>query len=531
MQKSMWLMVVVLFSMFISGCGGGTSTSIIASTPTALTPSDVSGKVLYSTPINSIKGYVAFQTSSGGSAAWDSQANRKPTPIADVHGTWAISNGQLVLSVAGTPSYQFTCIQKESNYWLVSDGHNTITRMYSDQAAAENYLDSITAANGTNVKLAGAIQGTPLTMPFSNVSTVAGVTGTSGVNIFSDYSTAKSPPSLFGRPIGITTMDGTTFFVLDNANNNIVKLTPGTNGIMTATTLKTSGGVIIPFNYPSDITTDGTNLYVTDTYNYVIKKISPDNHGAWISATLSGTGASGSFDGTGNTLSATGVVVTTGTARFAAPIGITTDGTNLYVTDNYAIRKVDIATGNTTTLAGSPGAAGSIDATGTAARFNVPLRITTDGTNLYVTDNSNYTIRKVSIATGQVTTIAGSPGNLGTNITPSVPTGDKALFNGPNGITTDGTNLYVTDWGPVIYGGPARGQVVFSIVLNPTGQYSGPVTRIAGTQDTIAPVNGPNQPTPLSPNQALFNCPIGITTDGTGLYVADSLNYTIRRIK
>jgi hypothetical protein len=532
----MWLMAaLLLFSMFIYGCGGGTTTSIIGSTPTALTPSDVSGKTLYSTRANpanvAAKGYIAFQTYSGGSAKWDSQVNRNPTPLADVNGTWAISNGQLILSVAGTPSYQFTCIQKETNYWLMSDGSNTITRMYFDRSHAETYLNTITVQNSQNIKLGGAVQGTALKTPFSNVSTVAGTTGVSGVNTFSDYTTAKSPPALIGRPVGITTTDGTTFYVLDNGNNDIVKLTPGPDGIMTASTLKTSGGDIILFNYPSDITTDGTNLYVTDTYDYVIKKISPAN-GAWISAALSGGGTSGAFDGTGNILSATGAVVTTGTARFASPIGITTDGTNLYVTDDDAIRKVDIATGNVTTLAGSAGAPGSIDATGTSARFNLPLRITTDGNNLYVTDGSNYTIRKVSIATGLVTTIAGSPGNYGTMISSSAATGDKALFNGPNGITTDGTNLYVTDWGPVIEGGPARGQVIFSIALNSSGQYSGPVTLVAGTQDAIAPVNGSNQPSALTPpSKALFNCPIGITTDGSGLYVADSLNYTIRRIK
>jgi hypothetical protein len=142
----------------------------------------------------------------------------------------------------------------------------------------------------------------------------------------------------------------------------------------------------------------------------------------------------------------------------------------------------------------------------------------------------------VSIATGQVTTIAGKPGTFGTNSTQSVLTGDKALFNGPNGITSDGTNLYVTDWGPVIYGAPVRGQVIFSIsltltpsVLNPGSFTSSAVTKIAGTQDTIA--TGSNQPSPLAPNSALFNCPTGIYTDGTSLYVADTDNYTIRRIK
>ena len=46
-----------------------------------------------------------------------------------------------------------------------------------------------------------------------------------------------------------------------------------------------------------------------------------------------------------------------------------------------------------TTFAGS--SYGSTDATGTSARFNFPQGITTDGTNLYVSDTYNHRIRKI----------------------------------------------------------------------------------------------------------------------------------------
>jgi hypothetical protein len=92
-----------------------------------------------------------------------------------------------------------------------------------------------------------------------------------------------------------------------------------------------------------------------------------------------------------------------------------------------------------TTLAGS--SQGSTNATGTSAQFNKPRGITTDGTNLYVADSSNHRIRKIVISTGVVTTLAGSSqGALDA-------TGTSARFNSPRGITTDGTNLYVSDWG------------------------------------------------------------------------------------
>ncbi len=142
--------------------------------------------------------------------------------------------------------------------------------------------------------------------------------------------------------------------------------------------------------------------------------------------TLAGS-SEGSTDATGTS------------ARFYRPSGITTDGTNLYVADryNHRIRKIVIDNGTVTTLEGS--SEGPTDATGTSASFSNPVGITTDGTNLYVADYSNHRIRKIVISTGVVTTLAGSSsGNTDA-------TGTSASFYWPTGITTDGSNLYVAD--------------------------------------------------------------------------------------
>lgn len=134
-------------------------------------------------------------------------------------------------------------------------------------------------------------------------------------------------------------------------------------------------------------------------------------------------------------------------ASFRRPEGITTNGANLYlyVADysSHIIRKIVIATGAVSTLAGKAGAESPNNGTGSQARFNSPTGITisSDGKTLYVTDSGNYTIRKIEIATGKVSTLAGKLGVYGS----ADGVGSKAKFGSINQITTDGANLYVTD--------------------------------------------------------------------------------------
>lgn len=543
MQKTMLLMAALMLSLFISGCGGGsTSASVVASTPDVLGVSDIYSKTGRTLSFTASKGTssATFHIYSG-VTRYDWNSNPQDTSVA--LGTWSMSNNgtvsfvdtnkNLVKTITGIQKVYTDPTKAALNYWLVSASDSTVSQNYN----CRMYIDSTTAfgtyTSSTAVKIGlmgGAIQAAPLSATFSDISTsrvetVAGITGTSG---FSDYSTANGPPAKFGKPVGITTTDGSTFFVLDSTNNAIRRVYSD-GGITKVTTLplKNSTGTAVTLNGPTDITTDGTNLYVTDTSNYRIQKIAlaydTSGNPTGTMTALAGTGVSGSVDGTGNTT--VNGTTTTGTARFAYPIGITTDGTNLYVTDNQAIRKVVISTGDVTTLAGSPGTANSTDGTGTAARFNLPIRITTDGTNLYVTDTNNYTIRKVVIATGVVSTIAGTAGTSGDKD----GIGTKATFSGPEGITTDGTYLYVTDWGRVVYGNPVVGQTIRRVTIS-----DGTVTTIAGKSSHVNVRDGngnlPDSGDTKSARDVYFYCPAGITTDGTSLFVADALNYTIRRV-
>jgi hypothetical protein len=268
-------------------------------------------------------------------------------------------------------------------------------------------------------QLGGSIQGTELSLSTA-VTTLAGSSWGS--------TDATGTSASFATPAGITT-DGTNLYVADQSNSRIRKIVID-NG--TVTTLAGSSwgstdatGTSARFYWPMGITTDGSNLYVADSGNNRIRKIVISTG---VVTTLAGS-SSGSTDATGTS------------ASFANPIGITTDGTNLYVADdgNNRIRKIVISTGVVTTLAGSSN--GFADATGTSAMFKFPYGITTDGTNLYVSDYGNHRIRKIVISTGVVTTLAGSSQGS------TDGTGTSATFDEPYGITTDGTNLYVAEVG------------------------------------------------------------------------------------
>ncbi len=250
-------------------------------------------------------------------------------------------------------------------------------------------------------------------------------------------------------------------------------------------------GTAAVFRNPKSITTDGTNLYVADYDNHKIRKIVISSK---VVTTLAGS-TYGYDDGTGTD------------AKFHYPSGITTDGTNLYVAESgtHQIRKIVISSKVVTKLAGYR-YSGDTDDTGEDARFNTPVDLTTDGTNLYVTDNKNHTIRKVVISSGVVTTFAGTSGSSGS----TDDTGNDARFKSPKGITTDGTNLYVVDGNLTI-----RKIVISSRV----------VTTLAGTAGgnnyAVIDDTGPD---------AAFNTPYRIATDGTNLYVTEYNKALIRKI-
>ena len=238
---------------------------------------------------------------------------------------------------------------------------------------------------------------------------------------------------------------------------------------------------------------DSENLYVVD--GRVIRKVVIAT--AEVTTIAGGTGDPATVDGPRDQ------------ARFKSLGGLCGDDLFLYLTDDSTIRKMNIATGEVTTIAGVPGAPGNVDGVGSAARFSKPSGIWGDGTSLYVTDASAGTIRKIAMDTGLVTTLAGSPSQTPVQYENIDGIGAAARFQSPRGIWGDGTFLYVTD----------------------DGMHNVRRIRIAnGETTTVAGTAGKAGADDARGVAARFSQPTGIWGDGIDLYVGDLSNYTIRRL-
>ena len=174
------------------------------------------------------------------------------------------------------------------------------------------------------------------------------------------------------------------------------------------------------------------NIYITGAYK--VRKITA---ATGIISTIAGTGSSGSYGDGGPAID----------AAFGYSMGIAVSPTNdIYITDIHKIRKIDALTGIISTVAGSgaPGYSGDGSLAVAAELKSVSgVAVDTAG-NIYVADLANYVIRKITLSTGIITTIAGK-GSLGYSGDGGPAT--AAEFRFPWGICVNktGSVVYVAD--------------------------------------------------------------------------------------
>ncbi len=205
-------------------------------------------------------------------------------------------------------------------------------------------------------------------------------------------------------------------------------------------------------------------------------------------------------------------------ARFWNPGGVALDvaGTR-YIADtrNHTVRKISAA-GVVSTLAGTPGRAGSVDGLGPAAQFDSPGAVAVDAAgNVYVADTGNATVRRITPG-GMVSTVLGSAGAIG-NVE---GTGAAARLSRPAALALDAAgNLYIADEdNDVIY--KATPAAVMSTV--------------AGTRIDIRDRNGRRtgrETLDGTGKAAHFFSPAGVVVDAGGtLFVAERLGKSVRKI-
>jgi sugar lactone lactonase YvrE len=216
-----------------------------------------------------------------------------------------------------------------------------------------------------------------------------------------------------------------------------------------------------------------------------------------------------------------------GEARFDLPEGLALDATgeNLFIADsvNHVIRRLELATGEVTTIAGEPTQSGFADSDADGgARLHLPrnLVLAPGGRSLYFTDTGNSVIRSLELDGGRVSTVFGTPRSPGANDGRGLNArfGKSGLF----GALPWGGGLVIDESDanrPLMYVADSANQLIRVINL-----VTGDVTTIAGRVGVEGAADGPAL-------EATFNKPSGLALQGNALFITEANNLTIRRLE
>ena len=347
---------------------------------------------------------------------------------------------------------------------------------------------------------------------------VAG-TGLSGFQD-GDFAAAR-----FDQPQGMAlSADGNSLYVADTGSHaiRVLDLEARTVGTLAGTGYQAPAypprpGVApdVPLNSPWALERDGTRLYVAMAGSHQIWSINLDSG---LTEPVAGSGAEGTTDGD------------SAAAALAQPSGLALGRDNrLFFADSESstVRYVEdpFFGGPTGLLAGSGDGLfdfGDVDGVGTAARLQHPLGLAFEGESLFVADTYNSKIKRIDPATGETTTFAG--GDQGWR------DGDDPQFSEPGGIAVAAGLLYVADTNNhavrLLDPGTGRAETLvlsgierFSLAMgDPAGSVIrlDPVTVAPGAGSLVVEVILPEgfKPTPLAPFTMAWEVEGGVATLG-----------------
>ena len=286
------------------------------------------------------------------------------------------------------------------------------TAGYGD-ATGGNLGSAQFSALGSTTQIGGtlyAVDGPRIrTVSGTTTSTLASGSGSRGTIV----DPTGAGPS-YGSILGLATDSSSNIYVLEA--NEVLKVNPTTGGSSVAFTIAQlpDAGSLTPIA----ITATSQNLFL---------------------AFSNGTVWKGGFDGTGF-------------AQFASVQlnELVNDGTNLYfIRSDSVIGEID-ATGAVTVVCGRPNANEVQDGTGANAFFEMPMGLAYAGNStLYVADFyvgfGGILVRRIDIAPGKVTTVAGYEGSNAQAQVDGV--GTAAGFGAIRHMASDGTSLFIADKG------------------------------------------------------------------------------------
>ncbi|MBI4474706.1 MAG: IPT/TIG domain-containing protein, partial [Acidobacteria bacterium] len=332
------------------------------------------------------------------------------------------------------------------------------------------------------------------------ITTIAG-TGSEGFS--GDRGPAVAAQLRYPQAVAV---DAAGNLLIADTSNHRIRRVDAATGIITTVAGSNQGyagdreqAAMALLNLPVDIALDAAgNLFISDNGNHCIRRIDASG----IITTFAGTGAAGaSADGVRATL-----------AQLRSPAGIALDGkSNLFIADsgNHRIRRVEAGTETITTVAGS-GQQAFGDGPAAAARFSSPRKIAFDREgNLLIADSSNHRIRKLSLSSNMVTTVAGTGafdffGDDG----PAA----AARLNYPEGVAVDASgNILIAD------------------------TYNDRIRLVSAKTVSISTIVGIGQTTLLGDGGpatlATLNLPEGIAIDRAGnLIIADTRHNKVRKV-
>lgn len=364
------------------------------------------------------------------------------------------------------------------------------------------------------------------------ITTFAG-NGIGCSNPVSHCGDGKVPTSAeLSLPEGVFVDGSNNVFIADTGDSRIREVSASTGLIETVVNTAGTPGFTgdggaaanAQLDLPGGIWLDSTgNYFISDSGNARIRVVNNQASAITVGGTTIQAGNIATIAGGGN--GGDGGLATS--ATLALPWATAEDAAgNLYIVDqgNNRIRKVTNPTSSTATISTvvGTGSAGYSGDTGlaTAATLNGPSSIAFDSSgNMYIADSNNMVIREVNAITQIISTVAGN----GKSCYPTTSTcGDggvatSASFAFPLNIAFDSSgNLYISDW---------QGYKVRKVIPSGGSIANGTISTLAGTGTQGARGNNGLA------TAANLDHPAGLVVDSSSnVYISDQYNGEVRQV-